>query len=128
MGLFKFAGLVQEALAMHVPWNFCITLAIRRTSSGTDFWSIFSMTLMTVFENFRLESKYLLINYYAKHEGLWQLIMLSELVLPQVDQPLPCPTFSMGLVKARYRQYFCTANSIKHLRQSTLFFPNKTQV
>ena len=48
--------------------------------------------------------------------------MLSELVLPQVDQPHPRPTLFMGLVKVRYRQYFCTTNSIKHLRQSTLFF------
>ena len=41
MVLFKFTSLVEEALAMHVCWNFFITLGISRTSSGTDFWSIF---------------------------------------------------------------------------------------
>ena len=67
-----------------------------------------------------------MINYYTKHKSLWELVMLSELVLLQVDQPHPYPTLFMGLVKVRYRQYFCTRNSIKHLRESTLFFSKKT--
>ena len=47
--------------------------------------------------------------------------MLFELVLPQVDQAHPCLTLFEGLVKVRYRQYFCTTNSIEHLRQRTFF-------
>ena len=43
-------------------------------------------------------------------------------MLPQIDQPHPCPTLFVGLVKVRYKQYFCTTNSIEHLRQSTFFF------
>ena len=57
MGLFKFTGLVEEALAMHVSWNFCITLAIRTTPSSTDFQSIFSMALMTDFWEFSFRIK-----------------------------------------------------------------------
>ena len=57
MGLFKFTGLVEEALAEHVSWNFGITLAICRTSSNTDFQSKFSKALMKIFESFLLESK-----------------------------------------------------------------------
>ena len=37
MGLFKFAGLVEEVLAKPVSWNFCITLTICRSS-----WHYFS--------------------------------------------------------------------------------------
>ena len=52
MGSFKCTGLVEEALAKPVSWNFCITLVIRRSSRGVDFRSIFSMALMAAFWEF----------------------------------------------------------------------------
>ena len=49
MGLFKFTVLVEEAQSKPVSSNFCITLVICRSSSGTDFRSIFSMALRAAF-------------------------------------------------------------------------------
>ena len=57
MGLFKFTVLVEEAQSKPVSSNFCITLVICRSSSGTDFRSIFSMALRAAFCEFSFTIK-----------------------------------------------------------------------